>query len=147
MAKPPLLSLKAEDFSRLMADYPEFEALLRNLNRFATQVTASLNRGATFAENIASQEATLVFDTDATNAIVFPPGRSSLTVALRLPQGLKAKHVTITRAVTVDTSTRQESPVVLSGPAWTTSGDLVITGVGGTVASRRYRANLLIVGG
>jgi hypothetical protein len=148
MAKPPSLSLKSEDYAKLMADYPEFEALIRNVNRFATQVTASLNRGSTFADNIASQEASFTFDTDGTGALSFPGGQTSLTLALKLPQGIKAKHVTITKAVQVDPSTRTETPVVLTGLAWATSGaNLVITGVGGTAASKRYRANLLIVGG
>ena len=131
-----------------MADYPEFEGLIRNLNRFATQVTASLNRGSTFADNIASQEAALTFDTDGSNALSLQGGQKSISIALKLPQGVKAKHVTITQAVVIDTATRQETPVVLSGPAWTTSGtSLLISSVGGTAASKRYRANLLIVGG
>lgn len=148
MAKPPSLSLKTEDFGKLIEDYPEIEGLIRNLNRFATGVTSSLNRGTTFADNIASQEASLTFDTDGSGAIVYPGGKSSLTVALKLPQGVKARHVTITQAVSVDTSTRQETPVVLSGPAWATNGnDLVISGIGNLTASTRYRVSLLIVGG
>jgi hypothetical protein len=148
MAKAPTLSLKSEDFAKLLADYPEFEGLLRNVNRFATEVTSSLNRGSTFADNIASQEAPLTFDTTAGNTITFPGGQTSLQIALKLPQGIKAKHVTITHAVSVNPATREEAPVVLSGPAWTTSGtSLLVSAIGNTVASTRYRANLLIVGG
>jgi hypothetical protein len=148
MAKPPSLSLKSEDFPKLLADYPEFEALIRNLNRFGTQVTSSLNKGSTFADNIASQESVLTFDTDAGNLLTVPGGQKSVAIALKLPQGIKAKHVTITQAVSINTNTRAETPAVLSGPAWTTSGtSLLVSAVGGTAASTRYRANLLIVGG
>ena len=148
MAKPPTLGLKTEDFGKLLEDYPEFEALIRNLNRFATGVTSSLNRGTTFADNIASQEASLTFDTDGAGAIIIPGGKPNLTVSLKLPQGVKAKHVTITQAVSVDVNTRQETPVTVSGPAWATNGnDLLISGVGGITASKRYRVSLLVVGG
>ena len=148
MAKPPSLSLKIEDYGALLEDYPEFEKLIRAFNQFSTGVTASLNRGTTFADNIASQEAALTFDTDGTSAIVYPGGKTTLRIALKLPQGIKAKHVTITQAVTIDTTTRQETPVTVSGPAWSLSGsDLLISGVGNLSASKRYRVTLLIVGG
>ena len=148
MAKPPTLGLKTEDFGKLLEDYPEFEALIRNLNRFATGVTSSLNKGTTFADNIASQEASLTFDTDGSGAIIIPGGKPNLTLALKLPQGVKAKHVTITQAVAIDVNTRQETPVTVSGPAWATNGnDLLISGVGGITASKRYRVSLLVVGG
>lgn len=144
MAKAPSFNLKAEDFAKLREDYPEFDALLRNLNRFATAVNASLNRGTTFAENMASQEPVVEFDTDASAALLNPP----IKIALKLPAGRKPKHVTVTGAVTVDANTKREEPVSLVGPAWAQDGaSLVISGFGLLAASKHYRVTLLVVGG
>lgn len=144
MAKAPTLNLKAEDLADLIADYPEAEGLLRNLTRFATGATAGMNRGMTFAENIASQEASLTFDTDGSSAIVNSP----LRLALKLPAGRKAKHVLLTQAVTISATTREETPVALYGPGWKTDGtSLLVSAVGNLSASTRYRATVLIIGG
>lgn len=144
MARAPTFQLKYEDFSKLLSDYPQFELLLRNLNNFATQVNGSLNRGTTFSENIPSQEASLEFDTDASGAVLNAP----IKLALKLPAGRKPKHVTVTRAATVDADTRKESPVSVVGPAWSTDGaTLVVSGFGLLVASKHYRLTMLIVAG
>ena len=144
MAKPPTLSLKIEDFGKLVQDYPEFEALIRNLNRFATGVSGSLNRGTTFADNIASQEAVLEFDTDGSSSVLNAP----LKLVLKLPAGRKPAHVTVTRASTVDLNTRLETPVSLGNPAWSVDGSsLVVSTFGLLAASKHYRVTLLVVGG
>lgn len=143
MAKPPTFNLKNEDFGKILEDYPEFSGLILNLNRFATSVNASLNRGTTFADNIASQEASVEFDTDDSKSIRNPP----IKITLKLPTGRKAKHVTVTQAVSVD-GNRKETPVTLAGPAWTQDAStLVVSGFGLLDASQHYRATLLIVGG
>jgi hypothetical protein len=143
MARAPTFALKYEDYSKLLEDYPQFEVLLRNLNRFATQVDSSLNRGTTFAENIPSQEMAVEFDTDAGSLVLNAPIR----VALKLPAGRKPKHVTVTRAETVDATTRKETPVSLAGPAWSTDGaTLLISGFGALEASKHYKVTVLVIG-
>ena len=144
MARAPTFNLKLEDFAKILEDYPQFEVLLRNINRFATQVNASLNRGTTFSENIPSQEASLEFDTDAGSAVLNAP----IKLALRLPAGRKPRHVTVTRAATVATDTRKETPVSLVGPAWSVDGNtLLVSGFGLLTASKHYRATILVVAG
>jgi hypothetical protein len=144
MSKVPTLNLKAEDLADLVADYPEAEGLLRNLTRFATGTTAALSRGQTFAENIASQEASVTFDTDGSSAILNAP----IKIALKLPAGKRAKHVLLTQAVSINTSNRQETAVALYGPGWATDGtSLLVSALGNLGASTHYRIGLLIIGG
>lgn len=57
MAKSPTLALKAEDYAKILADYPEMDALLRNLTRLGTGTNGALNRGLTVSENFAAQVA------------------------------------------------------------------------------------------
>ena len=144
MAKAPTFNLKNEDFQKLLQDYPEMEGLIRNLNRFATSVSGALNRGNTFAENIASQEADVDFESDDSSSVANAP----IKVALKLPTGRKPKHVSITRAAIVDATSRAETPTTLAGPAWATDGtNLLVSGFGLLAASTKYRVTLLIVGG
>jgi len=138
MAKAPSLALKSEDFADLIADYPELDGLLRNLNRLGTGTGSALHRGLTLTENMATQVADVVIDDGAT---------PTLSVALKLPQGRKVFGVTVIQGRDI---TARSAPAAIGGAPWIDwhedNGKLVIEGITGLTASRKYSLRLLIWG-
>jgi len=138
MAKVPTISLKSEDFADLLSDYPEVDGLLRNVNRFGVGTSAALNRGLTVAENVSAQIAEVTISDGATPAI---------SVALKLPQGRKVQGVTVIQGRDI---TNRSAPAAIGGAPWVDwhedGGKLVIEGITGLTASRKYQLRLLIWG-
>jgi hypothetical protein len=62
VSKVPPLNLKAEDYGKIVADYPEMDGLIRNLNRFGGGVGGALGKGLTLGENSAVQIADITVE-------------------------------------------------------------------------------------
>lgn len=137
MAKAPSISLKSEDFAQILSDYPEADALLRNITRFGTGVGSALNRGLTLAENLCAQVADV--DVDGTSP--------AISVQLKLPTGRKVQGVTVIYGRDI---TNRSAPTGIGGAPWVDwredKGQLVIEGITGLTSGQKYTLRLLIWG-
>lgn len=126
------LELRREDFPDLSTG-ERTDRLLRQLNRFGSEVVQALNRGLTFADNIASEVRTVDV------ALPFPVRfKSSVLPSLVLIGGAW------------DVTDKSETPVSLNSVAWSRSSkgdEIVISDIGGVSAGKKYRVRLVIVAG